>query len=83
MPIILAWVGLTLLVTLAIPSLEHVGEEHSVPLSPQDAPSVLAMKRMGKDFKESDSDSFAMVVLEGQQPLGEDAQLGIFFERLS
>ncbi|MGE2813652.1 RND family transporter [Mycobacterium heidelbergense] len=72
-PIILAWVGLVLLVTLAIPSLEHVGEEHSVPLSPQDAPSVLAMKRMGKDFKESDSDSFAMVVLEGQKPLGEDA----------
>ena len=31
------------------------------------------MKRMGKDFKESDSDSFAMVVLEGQQPLGDDA----------
>ena len=28
------------------------------------------MKRMGKDFKESDSDSFAMIVLEGQQPLG-------------
>jgi RND superfamily putative drug exporter len=71
--IILAWVALTLIVTLAVPSLEHVGEEHSVPLSPQDAPSVQAMKRMGKDFKESDSDSFAMIVLEGQQPLGDDA----------
>ena len=35
--------------------------------------SVQAMKRMGKNFKESDSDSFAMIVLEGQQPLGEDA----------
>ena len=32
-----------------------------------------AMMRMGKDFKESDSDSFAMIVLEGQQPLGDDA----------
>ena len=31
------------------------------------------MMRMGKDFKESDSDSFAMIVLEGQQPLGDDA----------
>ena len=59
--------------TLAVPSLEHVGQEHSVPLAPQDAPAVQAMKRMGKDFKESDSDSFAMVVLEGQQPLGDDA----------
>ena len=29
--------------------------------------------RMGKVFKESDSDSFAMIVLEGQQPLGDDA----------
>ena len=40
---------------------------------PKDAPSVQAMTRMGKDFKESDSDSFAMIVLEGQQPLGDDA----------
>ena len=71
--IILAWVALTLIVTFAVPSLEQVGEEHSVPLAPQDAPSVQAMMRMGKDFKESDSDSFAMIVLEGQQPLGDDA----------
>jgi putative drug exporter of the RND superfamily len=72
-PIILAWVALTVVVTLAIPSLEEVGQKHSVPLAPQDAPAVQAMKRMGRDFKESDSDSFAMVVLEGQQPLGDDA----------
>ena len=71
--VILAWVALTLIVTLAVPSLEQVGREHSVPLSPKDAPSVQAMMRMGKDFKESDSDSFAMIVLEGQQPLGDDA----------
>ena len=71
--VILAWVALTLIVTFAVPSLEQVGQEHSVPLSPKDAPSVQAMMRMGKDFKESDSDSFAMIVLEGQQPLGDDA----------
>ena len=71
--IILAWVALILIVTLAVPSLEQVGQEHSVSLSPPDAPSVQAMMRMGKDFKESDSDSFAMIVLEGQQPLGDDA----------
>ena len=29
---------------------------------------------MGKAFKESDSDSFAMIVLEGRQPLGDDAR---------
>jgi putative drug exporter of the RND superfamily len=71
--IIVAWAALTLLVTFGVPSLEEVGREHSVPLAPQDAPSVLAMKRMGKVFKESDSDSFAMIVLEGQQRLGDDA----------
>ena len=49
--IILAWVALILIVTLTVPSLEHVGQQHSVSLSPEDAPSVQAMKRMGKDFK--------------------------------
>ncbi|ORV16685.1 RND family transporter [Mycobacterium celatum] len=71
--VILGWVALTLLVTFAVPSLERVGQQHSVSMSPPDAPSVQAMVRMGKDFQESDSDSFAMIVLEGQQPLGEDA----------
>ncbi|MBS4729528.1 MMPL family transporter [Mycobacterium sp. SM1] len=71
--VILGWVALTVVVTLGVPSLEQVGQEHSASMSPKDAPSVQAMVRMGKDFKESDSDSFAMVVLEGQQPLGDDA----------
>ncbi|KLO37884.1 membrane protein [Mycobacterium nebraskense] len=72
-PVILAWVALTLLVSFGVPWLETVGREHSVPLAPQDAPAVQAMQRMGRDFKESDSDSFAMLVLESQQPLGDDA----------
>ena len=72
--VILAWVALTLIVTLGVPSLETVGREHSVSLCPKDAPSVQAMMRMGKDFKESNSDSSAMVVLEGQRPLAEDAR---------
>ncbi|MDH6244461.1 RND family transporter [Mycobacterium sp. OTB74] len=71
--IILAWVALTLVVTFAVPTLEHVGREHSVPMAPSDGPALKAMLRMGQDFKESDSDSFAMVVLEGQEPLGDDA----------
>jgi putative drug exporter of the RND superfamily len=78
--IILAWVAFTLTVTFAVPWLETVGREHSVPLAPQDAPAVQAMQRMGKDFKESDSDSFAMIVLEGQQPLGDDAHA--YYDRL-
>ena len=72
--IILAWAAVALIVTLAVPSLEQVGQEHSVQLSPMDAPALRAMVRMGKVFKESDSDSVAMIVLEGQQRLGDDAQ---------
>jgi putative drug exporter of the RND superfamily len=70
---VLGWVALTLLVTFAVPSLERVGREHSVPLAPHDAPAVQAMLRMGKVFKESDSDSFVMLVIEGQQELGDNA----------
>jgi len=72
--VIVAWLALTLLVTFGVPSLEDVGQQHSVSLAPQDAPAAQAMRRMGHDFKESDSDSFAMIVLEGQQPLGDDAR---------
>ena len=81
--IIVAWLALTVLATLAsvgwswksaIPALEHVAEKNSVSLIPSDAPAGIAMKRMGHLFKESDSDSSAMIVLEGQQPLGDDAR---------
>jgi putative drug exporter of the RND superfamily len=72
--VILVWAALLLIVTLGVASLESVGREHSVSLSPEDAPSGRAMMRMGKDFEESDSDSAAMIVLEGQQRLGDDAR---------
>lgn len=42
-------------------------------MSPQDAPSVIAAKKMGAKFQESTSDSIAMVVLVSDQPLGEAA----------
>jgi RND superfamily putative drug exporter len=72
--IILAWTALSLAVTFGVPSLEAVGRAHSVPLAPQDAPAVQAMHRMGAVFGESDSDSFAMLVIEGQQPLSDDTR---------
>ena len=72
-PIILGWVLLTVVTNVAVPSLEKVGEEHTVGLSAKDAPSMVSMKRIGADFEEFDSDSNAMVVLEGEQPLGGDA----------
>src|ERR1700746_3991223 len=71
-PIILVWVFITVLVNVAVPQLEVVGEEHSAPMVPADAPSMEAMKRIGHDFREYDSNSSIMVVLEGQQPLGDD-----------
>ena len=78
--VVLAWVALTLTVTFGVPWLETVGREHSVPMAPQDAQAVQAMQRMGRDFKESDSDSFAMIVLEGQQRVGDDARA--YYDRL-
>lgn len=72
-PIILGWLGIAILVAVGVPPLEQVAKERTVSLSAQDAPSVRAMKRIGQLFKESNSDSVAMIVLEGQQPLGETA----------
>jgi putative drug exporter of the RND superfamily len=71
--IILGWVAVTVIVTVAVPPLEVVEREHSVSLSPPDAPSVIAMTRMGELFQESNSESVAVIVLEGQEPLGQDA----------
>ncbi len=72
-PLLLGWVALAVLVTVAVPSLEDVGQEHSVSLSPNDAPSMQAMKHIGHVFKESDFDASAMLVFEGDQPLGDEA----------
>src|ERR1700761_6819568 len=72
-PIILGWVALTVVVNVAVPTLEVVGENHSAPMAPLDAPSMKAMMRMGHNFKEFNSNSTVMVVLESQQPLGDSA----------
>ena len=34
---------------------------------------MMAMKRMGANFGEFDSNSTVMIIVEGQQPLGDDA----------
>ncbi|OBI43581.1 hypothetical protein A5707_05045 [Mycobacterium kyorinense] len=72
-PIILGWVALTVVVNVAVPQLEVVGEEHSAPMAPMDAPSMVSMMRLGHNFKEFDSNSTIMVVLEGQDKLGDAA----------
>ncbi|OBF83985.1 hypothetical protein A5791_25115 [Mycobacterium sp. 852002-51163_SCH5372311] len=79
-PIILAWLAITVLMAIGLPTLEQVEKAHSVSLTPPDAPAFNAMTRMGADFKETNSDSVAMIVLEGQQPLGDDAHR--YYDRL-
>ncbi|PRC47138.1 MMPL family RND transporter, partial [Mycobacterium sp. ITM-2017-0098] len=80
LPIVLVWVALTVLTSVAVPPLEKVGEEHTVGLSANDAPSMVSMRRIGANFDEFDSDSTAMIVLEGQQPLGDAAHR--FYDQL-
>ncbi|TGD89805.1 MMPL family transporter [Mycolicibacterium sp. CH28] len=73
LPIILFWIAVAVAVNVLAPQLEVVGELHSAPMAPDDAPSMVAMKRMGADFQEFNSNSTIMVVIEGQKPLGPDA----------
>src|ERR1700744_747930 len=69
-PILLLWVGLAVFLNVAVPQLEVVAKNHSVSQSPKDAPGMIAMKKVGTTFHEFNSDNSAMIVLEGQQPLG-------------
>jgi RND superfamily putative drug exporter len=72
-PVLLLWLALVAFLNIAIPQLEAVAQAHAVSLSPNDAPSMQAMHRIGHVFQESDSDSALMIVLEGDTPLGDDA----------
>src|SRR5262249_4948646 len=72
-PIAFFWLALAVITNVFVPQLERVAQAHNVSLSAQDAPSLQASKRIGQVFHEFDSDSAAMIVLEGDQPLGADA----------
>jgi RND superfamily putative drug exporter len=72
-PILLFWLATAAITNSTVPQLEEVGRTHNVAASPPDAPSLLAMKRIGKVFHEFDTDSLAMIVLEGNKSLGDDA----------
>jgi putative drug exporter of the RND superfamily len=73
-PIILIWIALIAVVNVVVPQLETVGQMRAVSMSPDSAPSMIAMKRVGAVFEEFNSDSSAMIVLEGDQPLGDDTR---------
>ena len=72
-PIILAWLALTVFTNIAVPQVEVVGQAQSVPMAANDAPSTIAMNKIGKTFQEFNSNTSVMIVLEGQQPLGDAA----------
>ncbi|WP_059020033.1 MMPL family transporter [Mycobacterium sp. M26] len=72
-PIILAWLALTVITNVVVPQIEIVGQEQSVPMAAPDAPSTIAMNTIGKTFKEFNSNTSVMIVLEGEQPLGDPA----------
>ncbi|RZT25641.1 RND superfamily putative drug exporter [Mycobacterium sp. BK558] len=72
-PILLVWVAVAALTNIISPQLEVVGAERSVSMNAPDAPSIMAMRHIGQVFDEFDSDSAAMIVLEGDKPLGVDA----------
>jgi RND superfamily putative drug exporter len=72
-PILFAWIAIAALSNILAPQLEVVGWERSVGLNAPDAPGILAMRHIGQVFHEFDSDSAAMIVLEGDQPLGDEA----------
>ncbi len=72
-PIILGWIAIIAVANVVVPQLETVGQMRAVSMSPADAPSMISMKKVGELFKEGDSDSSVMIVLEGQDRLGDDA----------
>lgn len=73
LPIILFWVALAVILGTVTPSLTDVAASRSVPLSPQNSESYQGMLNIGKVFQQYDSDSSAMVVLEGDDKLGDSA----------
>src|SRR4030088_3336095 len=72
-PIILFWVLLAVALGMLTPSLDAVADMPSVSLAPHNSPAFQSMMNIGAVFKQFDSDSTAMVVLEGQDKLGDSA----------
>ena len=73
LPIVLIWLGIVFVTNTVSPQLEVVSKSHSVSQSPTDAASFQSMMRVGSTFKEFSSDSSAMILLEGDKPLGAEA----------
>ena len=69
--VVLGWIALVVVINVIVPQLEPVTKANQRPLVPLDAPSAKALIHVGEVFKESDSNSLVMVVLEGAHKLDE------------
>jgi RND superfamily putative drug exporter len=80
LPIILFWMLAAVALSMISPSLEEVATQHAVSMTPKQAPAFKAMMHIGQVFHEFDTDSTAMIVLEGQDKLGDSAHQ--FYDRI-
>lgn len=84
--IILAWLVTIGILNFCVPPLEQVEHERPASQNLTDVPSVTAAQRLNEDFGGSDqpgqsgAGGVATIVLEGQQPLGDDAHK--YYDRL-
>jgi len=72
-PILIAWLLVTVALNVLVPPIESVARNHAVTMSPKNAPAEIAARRIGATFHESNSDSIAMIILDSDKPLGEQA----------
>ncbi|WP_319448863.1 MULTISPECIES: MMPL family transporter [unclassified Mycobacterium] len=72
-PIVLLWIAIVAILNTTVPQLEEVGKLRAVSMSPNDAPALIATKRVGEVFGEYNTSSSVMIVLEGDNPLGADS----------
>jgi len=72
-PIILAWLAVVVALGTGLPPLEQIASEHAVSLNATDAPSYKAALRVSESFKQTGAGNPAIMLLEGEQPLGDDA----------
>ena len=66
---IVAWIGLAVVLFLAVPPLTQVATRHPPPFLPEDAPTLVASKAMKGAFREADAGNVAIIVLTNEKGL--------------
>ncbi|BDD83121.1 putative membrane protein MmpL [Tsukamurella pulmonis] len=74
LPVIGVWLVLAGVLNLTVPQLESTVTAHAQSFLPDEASSVQALVKMGKYFGGGGSNNFVYVLLEGDEPLGDDAR---------